>query len=381
MMNLNSRWFRFLLVSVASAAVLTGCSNTSGSPDQDSTQAAQAGGEEDDWPIPSEFDSSSFVPDGTKSANGQVVKDITKETLPIDGLFKQDYILEANVRNAVIHQCFADKGINLPKPRLATSLAPPTEEEFHNPDNGLFIFNEKSAAVDGYQSVGSTVVSGQVVDNDGDPFVVKLQEYLKDVQLPTEVPTGESEPPLPPKLKNLEECTKKIEEMFPKPGAYRNFTEPPKLEEEKKDPEAILQHFQYVETSYLGEKAKEWKACMQPLGIPDLPDTPLDMPPESKMRVWDPSYFAGESEDGSSGTTTAEPTPFGEPTGPSDDEKAVAVKDAQCRNSSGWAQAYYDTRWGLIEAHLKENEKGIKEYADSIRNREDKMRAYLEEHK
>lgn len=75
------------------------------------------------------------------------------------------------------------------------------------------------------------------------------------------------------------------------------------------------------------EAAKEiaaWKACLQPLGIADFPKIPEDMPTDSQAERWRVVAVDDTS------TRTASP-----------DEIRQAVLDAQCRESTGYAQHAY----------------------------------------
>ncbi|RRC95227.1 hypothetical protein [Schaalia canis] len=93
--------------------------------------------------------------------------------------------------------------------------------------------------------------------------------------------------------------------------------------------------------------AGRWNECMQPLGIPDLPDQPWDVTsvhalPESLQERW------VSFDDSSSPNADAA----------SADEIAVAVHDAQCRESSGWNEELYEAEWAIREefvtAHREE---------------------------
>jgi hypothetical protein len=72
----------------------------------------------------------------------------------------------------------------------------------------------------------------------------------------------------------------------------------------------------------LQELAAKWKKCMAPLGVPDLPDDPFGMPPESiAPAAVDPSERM-----------------------PSAHELTVATKDFECRESVGLIEAEWKNR-------------------------------------
>jgi hypothetical protein len=97
---------------------------------------------------------------------------------------------------------------------------------------------------------------------------------------------------------------------------------------------------------------RRWRACMVKVGLPDLPADPTEMPPES-IRKLAPAVDA--------------------PTRPSDrttvpaEERRVAVADAKCQASSGWATAMYNAQW---EAEVR----AVAEHADELARQAAKIR-------
>jgi hypothetical protein len=98
-----------------------------------------------------------------------------------------------------------------------------------------------------------------------------------------------------------------------------------------------------VDTSspQLQEAAAQWRTCMAPQGIADLPQEPWateirrEMPESLQTRL--NFQLTGQ---------------------PSADEIAVATADAQCRESSGWTSLLYEATWNqqaaFIAAHKAE---------------------------
>ena len=80
--------------------------------------------------------------------------------------------------------------------------------------------------------------------------------------------------------------------------------------------------------------AEQWRSCMAPQGIPDLPDAPYGhdagMPTASQFASWGIS-----PADSASGAA------------PSAAEIAAAMADAACRTSSGYTDALYQAEWRL----------------------------------
>ncbi len=102
-----------------------------------------------------------------------------------------------------------------------------------------------------------------------------------------------------------------------------------------------------VATQSVKDAMKRWHDCLAPQGIPDLPDTPFDMPPKTV----DERFDLGSAIDPIWGNGT--------PAG--DDEIALATADAECRSSSGFETLYYDANWDaqlkLLEKHADKLER------------------------
>lgn len=80
----------------------------------------------------------------------------------------------------------------------------------------------------------------------------------------------------------------------------------------------------------VGDAADAWHACMEPVGVIDLPESPAQMPPESV--VPSPSIDA-------SGFLADPPQ-----TAVTQAERDVAVADARCRAESGYTEAVHQAR-------------------------------------
>ena len=98
-----------------------------------------------------------------------------------------------------------------------------------------------------------------------------------------------------------------------------------------------------VETREVREAAERWKECMAPEGISDLPDDPMEMPTDSMRATWG-TGMTGED-------TAYRP--------PSAGEIRVAVRDAECRESSGFAETLYEVEWRVQMELLRDNEDAL----------------------
>lgn len=92
---------------------------------------------------------------------------------------------------------------------------------------------------------------------------------------------------------------------------------------------------------------RKWRACMGPVGVADLPESPLMMPSGS-ISALRPSDDA--------------PSPIGRQTAVPTRERDVAVADARCRDSTGYSVALYEAEW-----HAQ---------VDALRRRADDLRRY-----
>lgn len=115
------------------------------------------------------------------------------------------------------------------------------------------------------------------------------------------------------------------------------------------DPTRFAQSLQghHVRSQYrqrVKEAEHRWRSCMRPAGVADLPDSPRDMTPSRFLpRSSIPEVDA--------------------PVVLTDREREVAVRDAECQESSGWLRAEYDAVWD-------EQARQIREHADELeRNR------------
>lgn len=84
---------------------------------------------------------------------------------------------------------------------------------------------------------------------------------------------------------------------------------------------------------------EKWRTCLEPLGISDLPETPMDMPSPSIGK----QFGVGRELSGP----------------PASEEVRIATEDARCRDSSGFSAGLYDQE---VERHLD----AIAEHEDAL---------------
>ncbi|WP_165310881.1 hypothetical protein [Microbacterium protaetiae] len=85
--------------------------------------------------------------------------------------------------------------------------------------------------------------------------------------------------------------------------------------------------------------AVRWHTCMLPAGVSDLPDDPLDFPTSSLIAEFG---LDGDAAPGAPETISMA-------------ERRLALKDAQCRESSGYLDALYGAEWAAEEAYIADH--------------------------
>jgi hypothetical protein len=77
------------------------------------------------------------------------------------------------------------------------------------------------------------------------------------------------------------------------------------------------------------DAARAWQKCMADVGVPDLPESPTDMPPDSVSAPGGVDYGAAPNQ----------------PITVSEEERRVAIADAGCRETTGYSEALYTSEW------------------------------------
>lgn len=274
----------------------------------------------------------------------QPVKDEARGMLPLDPYWGGPVSdLESQAREAVIVDCMHKAGYADEKPRFDYS-APRSESLV---EGSLFRhrFNEDLAAEYGYRWAPDP--QDTLTEAEAELFHNKPEEYhntrdncweYADKVVPTRAI------PLPPEEEatekaKIEEELKYIDEQM---AAGVENPEPPPSNEPLTISEQMNRGipFDQKSTDLLEQSATQWRECMEPLGIVDLPDEPSDprnlVPMDSSLRQrWniespaDPSASAEEIE--------------------------YATHDAKCRRSSGWFDNYYEAQWNAEQKFVDEH--------------------------
>lgn len=112
----------------------------------------------------------------------------------------------------------------------------------------------------------------------------------------------------------------------------------------------------------LQDAASQWRTCMAPQGIVDLPQEP-----------WRSTSTGALPE---SLVTRFDYRPTGEA---SADEIAVATADAQCRESSGWTDLLYEATWDQEAAFVAAHQTEVDTVVARNDSEAQRMRTIIEE--
>ncbi|WP_336250443.1 hypothetical protein [Stomatohabitans albus] len=261
-----------------------------------------------------EFDLANAVPDGTTSDDGRVVKDINRWTLPTDPYVGIPLSTILQAQSAVVQRCLQQKGNTVTFPPLPSDA----NTEPRSVADDRLLFNESIAQRQGYGfGIDAPPVGAST-----------MFEYMN---LMAEYGDGSN-------MEEIMACQQTFWNKAPFAQRYVIPLDPGDVPFEQviiDNPFIAQRHFEEITTPAIDTARDAWRACMQPRGIPDLPDYPELMPPPSVRQSW-----LGRDVDRS------EEPPY------QAEEIDLAVFDARCRDSSGYHRARYDTAWGLLQAHV-----------------------------
>lgn len=135
------------------------------------------------------------------------------------------------------------------------------------------------------------------------------------------------------------------------------------------DPTEFAQSLQSVgrpsatDRTRLTSAEQEWRQCMAPAGITDLPADPTEM---------NPSVFLPTDEQSApvdSAGSSASPR-----------EREVAVLDATCQKSSGWTEAAYTSEWNVQAEQVRAHADELERYRAQTKKQHDRAMKVITEH-
>ncbi len=264
-----------------------------------------------------------------------VVKDPLTWSLPFDRVLDGSLTrLELHASDLLVDRCMAEAGID--DYEVMNSSAVPFPET--SPHGNATLFNVAIAQKYGYRMAPdpSYKISWEKIDLQGGGYYDDKPESFKN---------------------QWYDCLDEVQLQLhgPSPTEY--------LEVDENGPipiESQLNRF-FVDTSgsQLREAAEQWRTCMAPQGIADLPEEP-----------WE----AGTLQLPESLMTRLDYQPTGDP---SADEIAVATADAQCRESSGWTRLLYEATWDQQAAFVAANETEINSIVAGNEAEAERMRSII----
>ncbi|WP_336248719.1 hypothetical protein [Stomatohabitans albus] len=306
---------------------------------------------------PALFDESTIVPDGTTSDDGLVVKDITTNALPVDPFLVKDTGSIDKVRQLFLSSCMREKGssVTLPTVRFDT-------DEPRNPaiaaNSGQMIFTPENAGKYGYYY-------NSVYPNNG---VLEFNAAVEEIYSKgSGIDQSDGATNTDPDAEALAACEEAL--MESEQDLYgmdsQGYDSKESYEEGlKRDPLGAMYYYTGTNTAYVKRTTDAWKTCMAPLGIADLPDSPLEMPPASLDEHW---YNNQVDTNPMTHAASAE-------------ELSVAKADATCRESSGYNRAMYDVSWSMLQDYVNENKDILLEELKNRQSIEQKRQEYISSH-
>lgn len=253
-------------------------------------------------------------------------KDRGRFVLPVDAFADREWSNTSYAELIFVSECFAHAGMHYP-------VAPQRIKEDGNASwnaVGRWIFDTHTAPRFGYhQQVGE----GGMTDD----------EIVRDAKGPSLDEVGQEK---------FTECL----------GSARKKLGTENQIEQYATELAVDAYNETLEAPAVTEATARWRECMKPLGIADLKSSPSGPPADSL------SIEFGLRED-------KPPTE-----NVSAKELRIATFDAQCQESSGYAEAMYETEWRLQAALVKEHADKLLRVKAQIDAKNKRVHAYLAEH-
>lgn len=204
--------------------------------------------------------------------------------LPLDQIATDNVVLSDYAENLLVRPCMQKAGFQWPVPAVDANASPSATLN----DAGRRLFDVDIAARFGYHRAPSN-----------QPNAGQISE-LNTRSLSSRESTS------------LQRCSGQARKRLPRPNARLVFSLSSAAYEASKADAGVV------------ARARTWRACMAPRGVSDLPAAPTEMPSPSLLRRFG-----------------LEPGPAGGSTAPTPDEIRLATADARCRESSGYARAFY----------------------------------------
>lgn len=267
-------------------------------------------------------------PESADGAAADGARDINRWVLPSDRYAPPSKILERAAMQSAVVACLAQHGIQMPQAKYNLEAGPGETRSATDQR----IFNVAVA-----QKYGYGEAPDPRVDTESRVRVREFRQNMTDEQRALE-----------------DQCYDQVEQDL---GVHTLDTQ---------DGESAVQAWQWgVPESpdplspELKPHVEQWRACMAPLGIPDLNEYPEFGPPAvSLAEKW------GYMQD-----IRPEDLPPATP-----EEIAVAVADATCQETSGYTEALYNAQWDIEQRYIDEHKQDLENMLATYQQYEQKLR-------
>ena len=269
-----------------------------------------------------------------------VIKDPETWALPFDPLFHSEMSrLQLYAHDLLMHQCMSNAGFD----DYEILNDPTTPYPQTRPHGGGTLFNVTIAQAHGYRMAPdpSYKPSRDQMDLGGGSYHDTKPQSFRD---------------------QLDICYEEARLRLFEPVPSASLEPPPSMNVEDTFLSRLNRFVVDTSSPELQNAASQWRVCMAPQGITDLPEQPWGtagdepLPPSLQTRF---DYW---------------------PTGtPSADEIAVATVDAQCRESSGWTHLLYEATWNQQAAFITAHQTDVDAYLAQIEQTTEEMRAIIAE--
>lgn len=234
-------------------------------------------------------------------------KNRARWALPLDEFFGLNYAISDYAEALLIEECMLGEGFAYPvgEPKRMDSPPEPTQTDTYRR-----LFDEEIAAEFGYG---------------GPPVEPRIASLTPEERAAIESDEGQAA---------LDGCVDQAREELPLPpdrGLVESL--------------ANAGYNSAIAKKEVVDAAERWRECMASTGISDLPATPEEMPTESLRATW--------------GENTAPRTEEAAYQPPSIAEIEIALQDARCQETSGFAEALYDAEWDAQVEMLADNEDSL----------------------
>lgn len=270
----------------------------------------------------------------SQSSGSNTERENSRYSLPSDSFQPPDLMLRAAAIQKVMSECQHKKGIQMPV--TIYNFDAPLMETRTDGDHRVF-------TVEIAQKYGYREPLNPRIDWESSK---KKDEFIKGM---TEEENRISE-----------ECYKEVQETLQEPK-----------EEMSEEKEGALPYWQWgsfvspdLQKPELQKTIQAWRECMAPLGIPDLEETPSFGPPSQTLaEKW------GYHND----------TPPWEAPLPSEEEVRIAVADAQCQETSGYQDAYWEEYKRIDQEFVDEHRNVLERMKDEYDALEKRYQAVLQQ--